>query len=103
MLLRVTQQPGWEVSLGRMDTCKAESLRASPEAATTLLIDCTPIQNETLKKKATGYMYQSQSPNSSHPPPTSHPFKQPSIGMLKQTLGMKFSISSSNFATSKWT
>lgn len=48
-------------------------------------------------------MYQFQSPNSSHPPPTSHRFKQPSIVMLKQTLGMKFSISSSNFATSKWT
>ena len=43
------RQPGWEVSLGRMDTCKAESLRTSPEATTTLLIGYTPIQNEKLK------------------------------------------------------
>ena len=43
------RQPGWEVNLGRMDACKAESLRTSPEATTTLLIGYTPIQNEKLK------------------------------------------------------
>ena len=38
---------------GRMDICiwMAESLCCSPETITTLLIGCTPIQNEKLKKK----------------------------------------------------
>ena len=37
---------------GRMDTCirMAESLHCSHETITTLLIDCTPIQNKKLKK-----------------------------------------------------
>ena len=37
----------------RMDTCirMAESLGCSPEAITTLLIGCTPIQNKKFLKK----------------------------------------------------
>ena len=44
-LLSVIWQPGWEGSLGRMDTCMymAESLCCSPEAVTTLLIGYSPI------------------------------------------------------------
>ena len=40
-LVNVMWQPGWEGSLGRMDTCirMAESLRCSPETITTLLAD----------------------------------------------------------------
>ena len=40
-LFNVMWQPGWEGSLGRMDTCirMAESLRCSPETITTLLAD----------------------------------------------------------------
>ena len=49
-MLRVMWQPGWEGSLGGMDTCTcmAESLRCSPETLTTLLIGYIPIEN--LKK-----------------------------------------------------
>ena len=48
-------QPGWEGSLGRMDTCisMADSLRCSPEVTTTLLISYTPTPNKKvyIKKK----------------------------------------------------
>ena len=44
-LLDVRWKPGWEVGLGRMDTCPcmAESLRYSPETITTLLICYAPV------------------------------------------------------------
>ena len=43
-LLDVMWQPGWEGSLGRMDTCicMAESLCCPPEAITAWLVGCTP-------------------------------------------------------------
>ena len=43
-LLGVMWQPGWEESLGRMDTCicMAESLCCPPEAITTSLVGYTP-------------------------------------------------------------
>ena len=44
-------QPGWEGSLGEMDTCMAESIHCSPETITTLLISYTPIQNKKFKKQ----------------------------------------------------
>ena len=52
-LLNVMWQPGWEGSLGRMDTCicMAESLHWSPETITTLLTGYTPIQNKKFKRK----------------------------------------------------
>ena len=45
--------PGWERSLGRMDTCMctAESLHCSFENNTTLLIGYTPKQKKKLKKE----------------------------------------------------
>ena len=50
-MLNAMWQPGWEGSLGRMDTCvcMAESLCCSPETITTLLISCIPIQNNKSK------------------------------------------------------
>ena len=50
-LVNVMRWPGWEGSLGRMDTCirMAESLRCSPETTTTLLIGYISIQNERFK------------------------------------------------------
>ena len=47
------QQPGWERSLGRMDTyvCMAGSLGCPPETITALLVRNTPIQNWKWKKK----------------------------------------------------
>ena len=51
-LLSVPGQPGWEGSLGRMDTCPcvAESLRSSPEIITALQIGYTPIQHKKVLK-----------------------------------------------------
>ena len=49
-LVNVMWQPGWEGSLGEMDTCMAESLHCSPETITTLLISYTPIQNKKFFK-----------------------------------------------------
>ena len=50
-LLNVSGQPGWEGSLGSMDTCicVAQTLHCSPETITILLIDYTPIQNKKVK------------------------------------------------------
>ena len=47
-VLNGTRQPGWEGSLGRMDTCiyKAESLHCAPKTITTLLIDYSPKSNK---------------------------------------------------------
>ena len=55
-LLNVMWQPGWEGSLGRMNTCipMAESLCCLPDT-NTLLTDYTPIQNKMLRKK--GHLY----------------------------------------------
>ena len=49
-------QPGWEGSLGRMNTCipMAESLCCLPDT-NTVLTDYTPIQNKMLRKK--GHLY----------------------------------------------
>ena len=46
-LLNVMWQPGWEGSVGGMDTCTrmAESLRCSSETITTLLISYPPRLN----------------------------------------------------------
>jgi len=51
--LNVMWQPGWEGSLGRMDTCvcMAEPLYCSSETITTSLIGCTPMQNKKFKKQ----------------------------------------------------
>ena len=47
------RQPGWEGSLGRMDTCirMAESFCCPPEIITILLIGYAPKGNKKLKKK----------------------------------------------------
>ena len=52
-LPNVMRGPGWERSLGRMDTCMctAESLHCSFETNTTLLIGYTPKQKKKLKKE----------------------------------------------------
>ena len=44
---QLTQQPGWEGNLGRVDTCvcRAESLHSSPGTVTTLIIGYTPLQH----------------------------------------------------------
>ena len=42
-LFNVVWQPGWEQSLGRMDTCMAESLCYAREIITISLIGSTPI------------------------------------------------------------
>ena len=49
----VMWQPGWEGSLGGLDTCigMAESLCYSPEMITILLIGYTPTQNNKFKVK----------------------------------------------------
>ena len=46
-LLSIMWQPGPDGSMWRMDTCicMTESLHCSPETVTTLLISCTPIEN----------------------------------------------------------
>ena len=50
-LFNVMWQPGWEGSLGRMDTCVSmtKSLCYSPETIT-FLIDYTPVENKSLKE-----------------------------------------------------
>lgn len=51
-LLYVTEQPGCEGSLGRMDMCMSESLCCSSETTiTTLFVGYTLIQNEKFKKE----------------------------------------------------
>ena len=47
-------QPGWEGSLGGMDTCisMAEFLCCVPESIKTLLIGYTPIQNKKFNIKS---------------------------------------------------
>ena len=52
-LLSVMWQPGWEGSLGEMDTWlwMAESLCCPPEIITTLVIYYTPIRNKKLRKE----------------------------------------------------
>ena len=49
-LPNVMRGPGWERSLGRMDTCMctAESLWCPPETITMLLISYAPTQNKKL-------------------------------------------------------
>ena len=48
-------EPGWEGSLGRMDTCMcmAESLWCASEPITALLISYTPMHNKKFKNKQT--------------------------------------------------
>ena len=51
------RQPGWEGSLGRMETriCMADSLCCPPETITTLLISYAQIYNRKLKNMV--YIY----------------------------------------------
>ena len=51
ILLSVMWRPGWEEALGvnRYGQMDAKSLHCSPETTTTLLIGCTPIQNQKFK------------------------------------------------------
>ena len=50
-MLNVREQPGWEGTLGRMDTFMPESLFCSSETIITLFIGYTPVQNKKFKKK----------------------------------------------------
>ena len=54
--LNVIQKPGWEGSLGRMDTCICMGESLCCEIITTLSIGYTPIQSKKLKNSG-AYKY----------------------------------------------